>query len=92
MLLDKQKFLKEYFEQQRRSKEIILCLMGETGFKNINFSIDTEIIIIDETPKIKVTIQQKPTIYITSDTTQDIDEQDFKVMEVTNFRNEQSDF
>lgn len=90
--IDKDKFLKEWFAQQRRAKEIILLLMGQTGFRNINFTIEPEIIIIDEVPKIKITIKQFPVNQICSNASLDVDEVYYKTMEVKDFEKLQSDY
>lgn len=92
VLINKDNFLKEYFGEQKRAKQIIDVLMGQTGFTNINFLISTEIIIIDGLPKVKVTIKQYPEIYIISNKNLDVTEMDYKTIELSKYLNEQSDY
>lgn len=92
VLINKDNLLKEYFGEQKRAKQIIDVLMGQTGFTNINFLISTEIIIIDGLPKVKVTIKQYPEIYVISNKNLDVTEMDYKTIELNKYLQEQSDY
>ena len=90
-LINIDKFIKEYKDQEGRSKKLIEAFLIRAGFNNINYAVKKEIIIIDEIPKIKITITELPEIYYISDANKDTPDIDYKVVELSKFKKTQSE-